>query len=556
MMRKTVLLLLVLLLALPSATGLAETAPAGATVISCPEEDFSTLADFDCATEYVEGDGLYIKLSDQLMPYVLVSVDYGEKRVTDAEYYMNEVLAPHFIEAYKPNGALSSVVHGDGEINGRPTPVLEMQYRNSQGSAIVLVALFDMYPDYTVYYRTRWYREADRASALAAMETVARYLKPGADYYAAGADSTKASKPSRPSKGAQTTPEPAAPQTRDAAAEPMSFAVTPIVQGGMTMGRCTAPQGYMVQGKATCSVTDQSAGNPWLLRIAVQSEDGMSNMTYQSAVDYMDDANGQTQDGVYNSNYFTPMLHYMSAGDYCDYWLNRAVPDVMSAQLVEENSYPALQSLLRQRESDLLQTQRSLLQYTGLTADRVAVSLASRRYHVRTNSGLEYYFCVATATQGMWYTASLPGPYLDLSNSYILWSAPYVYTMLCPVRLWEARGGAFDVFVENTSASDQFMAANQKLSNELWDIITGRGATYADSYSEDVMRSETASGDDYDDERFTDYLFDQNDYTLSDGSHVKVSTAYDYVYEGDGGKVYYSDSAFAQPGGSIQLHPN
>ena len=82
------------------------------------------------------------------------------------------------------------------------------------------------------------------------------------------------------------------------------------------------------------------------------------------------------------------------------------------------------------------------------------------------------------------------------------------------------------------------------------------GGTYGDDYSDRVMKEETAKGDDYDDERFTDYLFDQNDYTLSDGSHVKVSTAYDYVYEGDNGVVYYSDSAFAQPGGSTQLYPN
>ena len=70
------------------------------------------------------------------------------------------------------------------------------------------------------------------------------------------------------------------------------------------------------------------------------------------------------------------------------------------------------------------------------------------------------------------------------------------------------------------------------------------------------MQEETAKGDDYSEERFSDYIFDQNDYTLSDGSHVKVPTNYEYVWEGDNGMVYYSDSAFAQPGGSTQLTPN
>ena len=126
--------------------------------------------------------------------------------------------------------------------------------------------------------------------------------------------------------------------------------------------------------------------------------------------------------------------------------------------------------------------------------------------------------------------------------------------MRCPLGQWDAYQGVFEAFMENTSASDQFISANKKLSQELWDIITGRGTTVADSYSEEVMRRETESGDDYDDDRFTDYLFDQNDYTLSDGSHVKVSTAYDYVYEGDNGTVYYTDSAFPEPG--VRLTPN
>jgi hypothetical protein len=69
-----------------------------------------------------------------------------------------------------------------------------------------------------------------------------------------------------------------------------------------------------------------------------------------------------------------------------------------------------------------------------------------------------------------------------------------------------------------------------------------------------VLSSSTSSDDTYNDERYTDYIFDQNDYTLSDGTHVKVSTAYDYVYEGDNGVVYFSDSAFPEPG--TRLTPN
>lgn len=560
-MRKAIICLAALLLALPCLGALAAGNTDGMTVISSPEGGFSTLVDFACSTEYTPGDGLYIKLTDNLMPYVLVSVDFSDTRVTDAAAYLNDSLVPELTEAYRPNGALMSIVHGDGEINGRPTPVLELQYHNSQNYKITLIALFDVYDDYTVYYRARYYRDEDKERLLSALETVAKYLQPDPDYYSASTGTQKSGKPSKGSKPAQPQVKPTAqPQTAPkggGSAKALSFTVTPIEQGGMTMGRCTAPEGYKVQSKATCDVLGQSAGNPWLLRVVAQSPDGMTNLTYTSMRDYMANATGTTPDGQYNQGYFTPMLHYMTAEEYCDYWANQMLSDVKTIELVEEDTYPALQATLRQREDQMLQMHRELLKYIdGLSADRVAITLSSRRYRVVTSKGLEYYYCVATATRGTWFTASLPGPYVSINNSYVLWEVPCVHTMLCPAHLWEERGGAFPAFVENTSVSDQFMAANQKLSNELWNIITGRGTTYANSYSEDVMREETASGDDYDEERFSDYIFDQNDYTLSDGRHVKVSTAYDYVFEGDNGNVYYSNSLSDQPGGSTQLYPN
>ena len=85
--------------------------------------------------------------------------------------------------------------------------------------------------------------------------------------------------------------------------------------------------------------------------------------------------------------------------------------------------------------------------------------------------------------------------------------------------------------------------------------MTGIDLSGGSDYSTKILAEETSKGNDYNEERFSDYMFDQNDYTLSDGSHVKVSTAYDYVWEGSGGTVYYSDSAFDMPYGAVQLSP-
>ena len=83
----------------------------------------------------------------------------------------------------------------------------------------------------------------------------------------------------------------------------------------------------------------------------------------------------------------------------------------------------------------------------------------------------------------------------------------------------------------------------RRLSTDLLSIMTGIDLSGGSDYS-------------YNEERFSDYMFDQNDYTLSDGSHVKVSTAYDYVWTGSDGNVYYSNSALDMPSGATQLYPN
>ena len=109
---------------------------------------------------------------------------------------------------------------------------------------------------------------------------------------------------------------------------------------------------------------------------------------------------------------------------------------------------------------------------------------------------------------------------------------------------------AFEAFMENTTISDQFYRANQKLADELRNIVVQSRGGYIDT----ILKNYTSEDDTYDEERFTDYIFDQNDYTLSDGTHVKIPTSYDYVYEGDNNVVYFSDSAFPEPG--TQLSPN
>lgn len=327
--------------------------------------------------------------------------------------------------------------------------------------------------------------------------------------------------------------------------------LTRIKQDDMIIGRCVAPASYTIKSQAYCCTEKQCLDHPWLLYVGAYSPDGIV-MEYLSDQGYYSDSS--TPDGSFVTQFLTPALHYMTAAEYCDYWVNLLNPGA-KITLVEENTHPELQAILRRKEQSFLNQVNSMGNSIGITAERDSRTVCTRCYYIN-ESDKNSYFIISTSTHGIWISASLPGPFVTVGSSYTLWEAPYVYTMSCPENLWNSNRDVFTVFMENTSVNDQFLLANQRLSSELQSMMTGVNLIGGESYSRRVMQETTSTGDYYNEERFTDYIFDQNDYTLSDGSHVKVSTAYDYVYEGADGAVYYSSSAFDQPGGSTQLTPN
>ena len=61
-------------------------------------------------------------------------------------------------------------------------------------------------------------------------------------------------------------------------------------------------------------------------------------------------------------------------------------------------------------------------------------------------------------------------------------------------------------------------------------------------YQQETMQQEDAWV-----QNFSDYIYDQTTYTMTDGSEVAVPTSADYVYS-DGNDVIWSNSAFYEPG--------
>ena len=345
-----------------------------------------------------------------------------------------------------------------------------------------------------------------------------------------------------------------------ALAEEVPMHVSSVQWDGSVVGKCFAPQDFQLSSDVSVCTAAQSLANPLLLNINAVSADGSILMAYASTRDYiqilestMGGATMKTHvDGQIDTTSLTPMLQFMFASGYCDYIATSTISGVQLT-IDSENSYPEMQDALTQAAQKLYDETNAMAAGLGLQVEDAVVDACERRYSFEYE-GTPYYMTVAVSISGMQILTDMPGVYGGYTERYITWGAPYTYIFLCPQAQYDQYYPCFSLFMDNTGANDQFVNSNTRLSSEIREsVLASRSLDGAASYSRGVLSEEATKGDDYYEDRYTDYIFDNNEYTLSDGSSVKVSTAYDYVYEDSNGNVIVTDSAFVEPAGTTRL---
>ena len=514
----------------------------GRDTLTCPELGFSA--------QIPAGLSANLNMEDQSVMVYLeepgsapnIWIHPREGKLNDPVSFMHEKYPDYMQEKYGDNLVMINR-YEYYEIAGMKLNAVGFIYRDSNGNAVNQLNLVLPLETEDVEFRARYAPDGEDF-ALYTLEALIANYQPDPDYY------------SNPRPQAQQfqdqEPQPQQQPASGSAGAAQSFTVHDIRLDNMIIGRCTVPSNYTVQSQTSCCTRSQSIEFPWFLLVGAESPDGIG-LVYCSPQTYFDNGSGTSQDGSYVSQYMMPALHYMNASEYCDFFVAGMNQYASGIWLVEENSFPELQSLLRQSADAYKNDLNRVSAGSGISVSQVERAMAMRVYYIESAGQDPYYFAVAVSTLGVWN--ELTGAF-GTWNAYTVWNVPYIYAMICPASIWEANRDVFTVFSGNTSVTDQFLSANQRLSTDLLSIMTGIDLSGGSDYSKKILAEETSKGNDYNEERFSDYMFDQNDYTLSDGSHVKVSTAYDYVWTGSDGNVYYSNSALDMPSGATQLYPN
>ena len=348
----------------------------------------------------------------------------------------------------------------------------------------------------------------------------------------------------------------------------MQFVSIPDGTYGYSVARAAVPSGWAVSGRAIWNMI-LSPQYPVYVSASALSPDGSAEMLYESPMAFIERDNCKIfgmplphEDWQIDPDYYTIMLKYKNASEYCDYLTANGATvlgNIENLKFIKERPLSVAEAeQLKAMNAQLKATLEPVYDYTsGLSLLWSEVTFAEREYSCTIN-GVEKMFVNTSLVFGYeteWSSGfSYPGDHM----AYVNWEVPLHYWLICDTDDYDEYSEYYMNFCSNTYLSDQMQAAIKELSQEIYRIMMeARQGRDTSTMIYNTVEDELSSGDSYTTtEAFTDYIYDQNDYTTSSGDHVKVPTRYEYVYEDSNGNIYYSDSVFDEPAGSKRLYPN
>ena len=338
------------------------------------------------------------------------------------------------------------------------------------------------------------------------------------------------------------------------AANAGSFTLHPVVWDGVGLGKCAIPAGYEMNLNVYCNDQSTCFGAPF--RYRVEAVSGSAVLGYFSSEVYVERVSGyyRQNNGAHDPELDTFMMTYMNASQYCDWIASRMVSD---PAFWKEEDASLLNSKVEYAKNYYKNNTVDDMASVGIKTNWYDVTAAQRVYTYQHN-GETYALCILAEVRAFQMKSGV--------GVLTYWDIPEYFYMISSVSDFDRiHATDFQAFTSNTAFSDTFTQLQDDLSNQIRKKIEegwARDIAYSNAYTaamnalvtssvESCLHSSSYSASD----RFSDYIFDQNEYTTGDGYTCNISTSYDYVWDGGNGTVYYSNNALDMPAGATQLSP-
>lgn len=323
----------------------------------------------------------------------------------------------------------------------------------------------------------------------------------------------------------------------------------------MVVGRITAPDDWQVSEQVQWS----SYGNyPGMTQLSAVSPDGQRSFQLISTMSYY-----QT-DSIFNSlgeNETDPTTYrihrqYRTAEQFVEMMISGigcTGAQKLSSSSIDSQSLSALKSTAEQHAGETGYSLVQSLANLGMSANLVGYesTVVDNRYAVTTQSGQTEYievFTLVWAYQTSWVVQNS-----SITVNEIYWCVPFTYIFTAESeQALTSMQNEFLTFVSNSSVSPEFYYLVEQyrayIENLLAQQLTNQiqAATEIQSQLMDGYSSSSDTNDRVTD-MWSDYIYDRDDYTTSDGSTVKVPTYYDHVYETDSGDIYVTNDSLNVP---------
>lgn len=323
----------------------------------------------------------------------------------------------------------------------------------------------------------------------------------------------------------------------------------------MVVGRITAPDDWQVSEQVQWS----SYGNyPGMTQLSAVSPDGLRSFQLISTMSYY-----QT-DSIFNSlgeNETDPTTYrihrqYRTAEQFVEMMLSGigcTGAQKLSSSSIDSQSLSALKSTAEQHAGETGYSLVQSLANLGMSANLVGYesTVVDNRYAVTTQSGQTEYievFTLVWAYQTSWVVQNS-----SITVNEIYWCVPFTYIFTAESeQALTSMQNEFLTFVSNSSVSPEFYYLVEQyrayIENLLAQQLTNQIQAATEIQSQ-LMNDYSSSSDTNDrvTDMWSDYIYDRDDYTTSDGSTVKVPTYYDHVYETDSGDIYVTNDSLNVP---------
>lgn len=299
--------------------------------------------------------------------------------------------------------------------------------------------------------------------------------------------------------------------------------------------------------------------------VELRSPDNDISILYASKTIFVQD-NSDTYVGNYHRSVEKLMteLNYMNAQDYTQHMLE--LSQISMKTSTEEYIDPDRQNKMKNTayESGLIMCDYldktvgalyrnssmgyslNLTDYDGRTYIQHGISnINGMECYTETICEEYMYETTLTTTIG----AELVG-YFN-SNQIIKSWEPYLFTManFSDEQTYIDNRDLYRFLASNMILCKDFLYLNEVLGSQYVQMATQYNIEIT-NYAHDIMmqyQQETMQQEDAWVKNFSDYIYDQTTYTMSDGSEVAVPNSADYVYS-DGNNVVWSSSAMYEPG--------